>query len=122
MQSATVVVREAFVRRFANGKALGAYAGLSPTPYSSGGMEREQGIGKAGNRRLRSIMVELAWLWQRYQPDSLQVRWFRERSGPTGKRLRKVMIVALARKLLIALWRYAMNGVLPDGAVLKSQI
>ncbi len=122
VQSATVVVREAFVRRFANAKALGAYAGLSPTPYSSGGLEREQGIGKAGNRRLRSIMVELAWLWQRYQPSSLQVRWFRERSGPTGKRLRKVMIVALARKLLIALWRYTMNGVLPDGAVLKSQI
>ena len=126
VQSATVIVREAFVRQFANGKALGAYAGLSPglspTPYSSGGMEREQGIGKAGNRRLRSIMVELAWLWQRYQPGSLQVRWFRERSGPTGKRLRKVMIVALARKLPIALWRYTMNGVLPDGAVLKPQI
>ena len=81
-----------------------------------------QGLGQGGMRRLRSIMVGLAVLWQRYQPGCLTVRWFRERSGPTGKRLRKVMIVALARKLLIALWRYTMNGVLPDVAVLKSQI
>src|SRR6476659_27292 len=73
VQSATVLVREAFVRRFANGKALGAYAGLTATPYSSGGLEREQGIGKAGNARLRTVMVELAWLWQRYQPGAAQV-------------------------------------------------
>ncbi len=70
VQSATVLVREAFVRQFANGKALGAYAGLTATPYNSGGIEREQGIGKAGNRRLRSLMVELAWIWQRYQPGT----------------------------------------------------
>ena len=74
VQSATVLVREAFVRNFANGKALGAYAGLSATPYSSGSVNREQGIGKAGNRRLRTVMVELAWLWQRYQPDAAHVR------------------------------------------------
>src|SRR6185369_11972666 len=118
VQSATVLVREAFVRRFAIGKALGAYAGLTATPYSSGGLEREQGIGKAGNRRLRSVMVELAWLWQRYQPGAAQVVWFRERVGKTGRRLRKVMVVALARKLLIcssqhliALWRYVTDGV-----------
>ena len=79
VQSATVLVREGFVREFANGKALGSYAGLTATPYSSGGIEREQGIGKAGNARLRTVMVELAWLWQRYQPGSAQVRWFRER-------------------------------------------
>ena len=121
VQSATILVREAFVRRFANGKALGSYAGLSPTPYSSGAMEREQGIGKAGNRRLRTVMVELAWIWQRYQPDAAQVRWFRERAGPTGRRMRKVMVVALARKLLVALWRYATEGVVPEGAVMKPQ-
>jgi transposase len=119
VQSATVLVREAFVRRFANGKALGAYAGLTATPYSSGGLEREQGIGKAGNRRLRSVMVELAWLWQRYQPGAAQVVWFRERVGKTGRRLRKVMVVALARKLLIALWRYVTDGVVPEGAAMK---
>ncbi len=105
VQSATVLVREAFVREFANGKALGSYAGLTATPFSSGGIEREQGISKAGNARLRTAMVELAWLWQRYQPASAQVSWFRERISGTGRRMRKVMVVALARKLLIALWR-----------------
>jgi len=119
VQSATVLVREGFVREFANGKALGSYAGLTSTPYSSGGTEREQGIGKAGNVRLRTLMVELAWLWQRYQPDSAQVSWFRERVSGTGRRMRKVMVVGLARKLLIALWRFATQGVVPEGAVMK---
>jgi transposase len=116
VQSATVLVREAFVRRFANGKALGSYAGLTSTPYSSGSIDREQGIGKAGNRRLRTVMVELAWLWQRYQPGTSQVVWFRKR-GSTGRRIRKVMVVALARKL--ALWRFVIDGVMPEGAVTK---
>jgi transposase len=119
VQSATVLVHEAFVREFANGKALGSYAGLTATPYSSGSTEREQGIDKAGNRRLRTVMVELAWLWQRYQPGSAQVKWFRARVGGTGTRMRKVMVVALARKLLIALWRFATQGVLPEGATMK---
>ncbi|WCP15950.1 IS110 family transposase ISMno25 (plasmid) [Sphingobium sp. AntQ-1] len=119
VQSATLLVREAFVRRFANGKALGSYAGLTATPYNSGGVEREQGIGKAGNRRLRTVMVELAWLWQRYQPGTAQVTWFRERTGSTGRRVRKVMVVALARKLLVALWRFAVDGVIPEGAIMK---
>lgn len=119
VQSATVLVREGFVRKFANGKALGSYAGLTATPYSSGGTEREQGIGKAGNARLRTLMVELAWIWQRYQPDSAQVSWFRNRVSGTGRRMRKVMVVALARKLLIALWRFATQGVIPEGAVMK---
>lgn len=122
VQSATVLVREAFVRRFANGKALGSYAGLTATPFNSGGVEREQGIGKAGNRRLRTVMVELAWLWQRYQPSAAQVVWFRERTGSTGRRVRKVMVVALARKLLIALWRFVVDGVVPEGAVMKSAV
>ncbi|ACL58833.1 IS110-like element ISMno25 family transposase [Methylobacterium nodulans] len=119
VQSATILVREAFVRVFANAKALGAYAGLAATPYSSGGTVREQGIGKAGNRRLRTVMVELAWLWQRYQPGSAPVNWFRTRVSGAGARGRKVMVVALARRLLIALWRFATQGVLPEGAVLK---
>jgi transposase len=119
VQSASVLVREGFVREFANGKALGSYAGLTATPYSSGGVEREQGIGKAGNARLRTMMVELAWIWQQYQPDSAQVRWFRDRISSTGRRVRKVMVVALARKLLIALWRFATQGVVPEGAVMK---
>lgn len=119
VQSATVLVREAFVRRFANGKALGSYAGLAATPYSSGGIEREQGIGKAGNRRLRTVMVELAWLWQRYQPGTAQVAWFRDRVGSTGRRVRKVTVVALARKLLIALWRFVIDGIVPEGAIMK---
>ena len=118
VQSATVLVREV-VRRFANGKALGSYAGLASTPYSSGGIDREQGIGKAGNRRVRTVMVELAWLWTRYQPGAAQVCWFRERVGSTGRRVRKIMVVALARKLLIALWRFVTDGVMPEGAVLK---
>ena len=109
----------AFVRRFANAKALGSYAGLTATPYNSGGVEREQGIGKAGNRRLRTVMVELAWLWQRYQPGTAKVSGFRERTGSTGRRVRKVMVVALARKLLIALWRFAVDGVVPEGATMK---
>jgi transposase len=118
VQSATLLVREAFVRPFANGKALGAYAGLSPTPYNSGGTEREQGIGRSGNARLRTVLVELAWIWQRYQPGSAVVGWFRDRLGGAARRLRKVMIVALARKLLIALWRFATQGVIPEGAAL----
>jgi transposase len=122
VQSATVLVREAFVRHFSNGKALGSYAGLTSTPYSSGGIDREQGIGKAGNRRLRTVMVELAWLWQRYQPGTAQAAWFRDRVGSTGRRIRKVMVVALARKLLIALWRFVTDGVMPEGAVMKPSI
>jgi transposase len=119
VQSATVLVREAFVRDFANGKALGSYAGLTATPYSSGSISREQGIGKAGNRRLRTVMIELAWLWQRYQPASVHVRWYRERAGTTGTRMRKVMVVALARKLLLTLWRFVTQGVVPEGAAMK---
>jgi transposase len=119
VQSATVLVREAFVREFANGKKLGSYAGLTPTPFSSGATEREQGIGKAGNRRVRTVMIELAWLWQRYQPASAQASWFRERVGGTGRRMRKVMVVAMARRLLIALWRFVTQGVVPEGAVMN---
>jgi transposase len=116
---ATLLVREAFVRQFRNRRALGGYVGLGGTPFSSGGSEREQGIGKDGNRRVRTAMVELAWMWLRWQPDSALSVWFRARVGAMGGRIRKIMIVALARKLLVALWRYVKDGVIPDGAKMK---
>jgi transposase len=117
---ATLLVREAFVRQFRNRRALGGYVGLGGTPFSSGGSEREQGIGKDGNRRVRAAMVELAWMWLRWQPDSALSVWFRGRVGAMGGRIRKIMIVALARKLLVALWRYVKDGVIPDGAKMKA--
>jgi transposase len=117
---ATLLVREAFVRQFRNRRALGGYVGLGGTPFSSGGSEREQGIGKDGNRRVRAAMVELAWMWLRWQPDSALSVWFRARVGAMGGRIRKIMIVALARKLLVALWRYVKDGVIPEGAKLKA--
>jgi transposase len=119
--AAWVFVMEFFGwREFRNAKQVGALAGLTGTPYSSGDTNREQGISKAGNRRVRSLAVEIAWLWLRYQPDSALSRWFTERFGGTGKRHRRVGIVALARKLLVALWRYLETGVLPEGATLKA--
>jgi transposase len=118
-QSATVLVREGFVRTFRNSRALGSYAGLTGTPWASGGMSREQGISKAGNRHLRTVMVEVAWLWRRWQPDSALARWIVARTGDGVGRMRRVLITALARKLLIALWRFACHGVVPEGAVLK---
>jgi transposase len=119
-QLATLLVREGFIRDFANAKALGAYAGLTGTPYNSGGSQREQGISRAGNPRLRRAMVELAWLWQRYQPSSALATWLQERLGGSKGRMRKVLTVALARKLLIALWRFVKDGLVPVGAKLKS--
>jgi transposase len=116
---ATLLVREAFVRQFRNRRALGGYVGLGGTPFSSGGSEREQGIGKDGNSRVRAAMVELAWMWLRWQPDSALSVWFRARVGAMGGRIRKIMIVALARKLLVALWRYVKDGVIPEGARMK---
>ncbi len=108
-------------RQFANTKQVGAMAGLTPTPSHSGDRETEQGISKSGNRRVRRIMIELAWLWLRWQPDSALSQWFNRRFAHGSKRMRRIGIVALARKLLIALWRYAEHGVIPEGAVLKAQ-
>lgn len=106
-------------RRFKNRREVGAAAGLVGTPYSSGESEKELGISKAGNHRVRALMIELSWLWLRYQPHSELSKWFRERFDH-GARLRKIGIVALARKLLIAIWRYVENGELPKGAELKA--
>ena len=106
-------------RSFANTKQVGAFAGLTPTPSQSGDSDTEQGISKSGNRRVRRVMIELAWLWLRWQPDSALSQWFNRRFAHGSKRMRRIGIVALARKLLIALWRYTEHGVIPEGAVLK---
>jgi transposase len=119
-QIAAVLYLEGLYRSFASRREVAAYAGLVPTPWRSGTIDREQGISKAGNRRLRHIMIELAWLWVRHQPDSALSRWFRARVGTERGRIRRVAIVALARKLLIALWRYVTHGEVPEGAVLKA--
>jgi transposase len=117
---AEVLHAEAFYRHFDNRRQLGAYAGLAPTPWQSGKVDREQGVSKAGNPRLRRILVQLAWLWLRHQPDTGLSRWFHDRVAKANGRHRKTLIVALARKLLVALWRYVRHGVVIDGAVLKA--
>jgi transposase len=118
---AWVYVHEFFGwRQFRNRKEVGAAAGLTPTPYQSGDDSREQGISKAGSRHIRAVAIEMAWCWLRYQPGSRLSRWYQERFGRGGTRARKVGIVALARKLLIELWRFLEQGVIPDGAVLKA--
>ena len=112
---AAVLWSEAFYRQFANRRQVAAYAGLAATPWQSGGIRHEQGVSKAGNPRLRTTMIQLAWLWIRHQPQSALTRWFKERS-PQG---RKRAIVALARKLLVALWKYVTQGVVIEGAAMK---
>jgi transposase len=114
------LVTEVFYRCFDNRRQLGGYVGLSPSPFCSGNVNRDQGISKAGNPRARRRMIELAWLWLRHQPDSALSVWFRERAGTTKGRLRRILIVAMARKLLVALWRYLDNGTVPSGALLKA--
>ena len=106
-------------RAFKNRREVGGLAGFTPTPYQSGESAREQGITKSGNRHVRWMTTELAWSWLHFQPDSALSVWFRERFGGGGKRLRRIGIVAVARKLLIALWRFLETGVVPEGAVLK---
>ncbi|HEX5049212.1 MAG TPA: IS110 family transposase [Gammaproteobacteria bacterium] len=106
-------------RQFRNRREVGAMAGLVPTPYDSGESQREQGISKAGNKRVRRVLVELAWQWLRYQPESASSQWFRQRFAQ-GKRSRRLGIVALARRLLVELWHYLEHGVIPRGAQLKA--
>ena len=117
----TVLVGEVFYRTFNNRKQIGSYVGLTPSPFQSGSTSHDQGISKAGNTKARTTMIELAWLWLRNQPDSLLSVWFRERVASRKGRIKRIAIVAMARKLLIALWRYLETGVVPEGAVLKSK-
>jgi transposase len=120
INGAWLLVMEFFSwRDFKNRREVGGLAGLTPTPYQSGASAREQGITKSGNRHIRWMTTELAWSWLRYQPESALSCWFRERFGGGGKRLRRIGIVAVARKLLIALWRFLETGVIPEGAELK---
>ncbi len=117
---ASLLWLESLFRSFGNRRQVAAYGGLAPSPWQSGGVERDQGISKSGNRRLRKTMIELAWFWLRHQPDSALSRWFHARVGAAKGRIRRIAIVALARKLLVALWRYVTQGVVPEGAVFKA--
>jgi transposase len=117
---ATVLTREVFYRSFANRREVGSYVGLAPTPFNSGESRRDQGVSKAGNPRARATAIELAWLWLRHQPDSALSQWYRQRVGTLHGRIRKITIVAVARKLVVALWRYLETGVIPTGAILKA--
>ena len=116
---AAVLVGEIFHRNFNNRRQLASYIGYAPSPFQSGNVAHDQGISKAGNRKGRTTGIELAWLWLRYQPGSDLSAWFQARAGTTKGRIRRIAIVALARKLLVALWRYLETGLVPRGAVLK---
>jgi len=111
---------EGLFRHFDNRRQIAAYAGLAPSPWQSGRVDHEQGVSKAGNPRLRAISVEMAWLWLRHQPDSALARWYQYRVRRDGGRMKKIAIVALARKLLVALWKYVTAGAVIEGAAMKS--
>jgi transposase len=117
---AAILWLEALFRHFDNRRQLASYAGLAPTPWQSGSVDREQGVSKAGNPRLRTTLIQLAWLWLRHQPKSALAQWFNERVSRNGGRLKKVIIVALARKLLVAFWKYVTAGVVIEGAVMNA--
>jgi transposase len=117
---AAVLWSEGLFRHFDNRRQVAAYAGLAPTPWQSGAVDREQGVSKAGNPRLRTTLIQLAWLWLRNQPHSALTLWFHERVSRNGGRLRKTTIVALARKLLVALWKYVSAGVVIEGAAMTA--
>jgi transposase len=116
----TVLWSEGLFRHFDNRRQVASYAGLAPTPWQSGSVDHEQGVSKAGNPRLRTTLIQLAWLWLRHQPQSALARWFKERVARNGGRHKKTTIVALARKLLVALWKYVTAGVVIEGAVMKA--
>jgi transposase len=116
---AAVLTREVFYRSFGNRRQLASYVGITPMPYQSGNINRDRRIGRAGNPRARTTMIQLAWLWLRYQPGSEMAEWFRKRVGTMAGRTRRIAIVAMARKLLIALWRYVEAGVIPVGVEIR---
>ena len=113
---ATTLTNEVFYKDFRNRREVASYFGLTPSPWRSGGIDRDQGISKAGNRRVRAMMVEIAWLWLRFQPKSALSQWYHRRFAGGGLRMRRIGIVALARRLLIALWRYLTDCVIPEHA------
>jgi transposase len=117
---AAVLWSEGLSRHFDNRRQVAAYAGLAPTPWQSGQIDREQGVSKAGNPRLRTMLIQLAWLWLRHQPQSALSLWFTQRVKQNNGRLKKKTIVALARKLLVALWKYVNAGVVIEGAVMTT--
>lgn len=118
---AAVLVREVLYRSFANRRQLASYVGIAPMPYQSGGVDRDRSISRAGNPRARTTLIQLAWLWLRYQPGSTLAMWFHERVGSLRGRTRRIAIVAMARKLLIALWRYVETGAIPEGVEIRPQ-
>jgi transposase len=115
----TVLAHEVYYRTFQNRRGVGQYIGLAPSPFQSGDVARDQGIAKAGNKRARKAMIELSWLWVQHQPDSALSQWFRQRVGDKKGRVRRIAIVAMARKLAVALWRYLETGLIPEGAIMK---
>jgi transposase len=117
---AAVLTREIFYRTFENRRQIASYLRLAPTPFQSGGMDRDRRINRAGNSRARKTLIQLAWLWLRYQPESGLAPWFRHRVGELQGRTRRIAIVAMARKLLIAIWRFAKFGIVPEGAVIAA--
>lgn len=117
---ATVLDNEVLFRDFRNRREVGSYFGLVSSPWRSGRVARDQGIAKSGNPRARRVAIELAWLWLRHQPGSALTRWFHDRVGTTKGRMRRIMLVAMVRKLMVGLWRYITDGIIPDGATLKA--
>jgi transposase len=115
--SAAILAREVFARSFVSRRQLGSYLGLMPSAYDSGSMARCQGISKAGNSWARRILIEVAWLWQKYQPASALSNWYVQRTSGQSSRIRRIMLIALARKLAISLWRYVETGLVPEGVV-----
>jgi transposase len=111
---------ECFYRSFSNRRQVAAYAGLAPTPWQSGSVEHEQGVSKSGSPRLRTTLIQLAWLWLRHQPTSGLSPWFKDRVTRDGGRGKRTTIVALARKLLVALWKFVSSGVVIEGAAMKA--
>jgi len=121
--SAAILAREVFARSFASRRQLGSYLGLTPSAYDSGSTTRCQGISKAGNSWARRILIEVAWFWQKYQPASPLSHWYIQRTAGQSSRIRRIMLIALARKLAISLWRYVETGLVPEGvAIAKAKL
>jgi transposase len=116
----TTLTNEVFYKDFRNRREVASYFGLTPSPWQSGGIDRDQGISKAGNPRARCAAIEMAWLWVRHQPDSKLTQDYRRRTLDASKRIKRIAIVALARKLVVALWRYLTTGLVPEAAMLKA--